>query len=66
MKGLPAFKSDDQEARYWAVHSSAPYWDSLAEAREIVFEGEPKRSTRSAVGGSPAAPPGETCAGSQD
>lgn len=42
-RNLPAFQTDEEEARFWARHSSAPYWDSMKNAPEVVFVGQSKQ-----------------------
>lgn len=40
---FPAFRNDEEEARYWASHSSSRFWNQMTDAPEIVFAGPSKQ-----------------------
>ena len=44
-KGLPEFRSEDEERKFWSTHDTADYFD-LSQARQAVFPNL-KPSTRS-------------------
>ena len=44
-KKLPNFKNEEEEAKFWATHSSADYWDEFEDVEEPI-ELEPELKKR--------------------